>query len=364
MTAQRLRHAPIHLPGTHRPFSPAITATSWRRSALAAAIISHTSHLLLDALAHRARQLTPDSSLHIALSQAASTAGHTWPAWRTVAQALDLIRTGDNRETSSPLTADLADLTVRLGRLAYDHPCWTPSVSAAASPRTPENLAPGPDAIAQAVAAVHHAADAVLQVVPPDKDALIDAAARRRLFVRTRLLPAHDDIPYRYGRIPPAQLDDLLTAYTTATRTTQNLVTALDTLATTLGTTTTHLAATRLRDPAAAITEPEEHHASRRRDQWALQALLPESGRVEQALRALHVSDPAMLTQAATIDSATQNLIDQATAKTRRRNVAKDAQPALSPAYPNHRRRPPQVAGLDSPDSRSPRQAPAPVPEA
>lgn len=315
ITAERLRHAAPILASQSR-WPPTATVTSWRRDALAAAILGHSSELLLRLLATQAQHLAISPALAADLRLAADASGQAWPAWQAAAHGLDIAKTG-NSEAISPITAELGDLVLWIGRLAYGRPGWTPARGHASLLRDPADLAPAPADITAVLAAVHHAADAVTRIVPQDREAVRQAAAERRLHVRTRLLPESYDVPYHYAPIPPSLLDELLIPYDTAIEAANRAIAALDSLAITIDSPTRALAADRPRKPAA---EPRPDRRRRAQQQTDVDVIdpavpLPERGQVEQALHALKISEPGMLGRAAAIDSATQSLIDQATAK-------------------------------------------------
>jgi hypothetical protein len=199
-TAERLRHAAPGLASQSR-WPLTATVTSWRRSALAAAIVGHSSELLLRSLAARAQHLAASPALATGLRVAAGATGQAWPAWQAAAHSLDIAKTG-NGEAISPIAAELADLVLWIGRLTYDRPGWTPARAQASPLRDPADLASAPAGITAVLAAVHHATDAVTRIVPQDREAVRLAAAEQRLHVRTRLLPEDYDVPYHYAPIP------------------------------------------------------------------------------------------------------------------------------------------------------------------
>ena len=180
-------------------WSPTATSLSWRRDALAAAILGHTSELLLRSLASRAGHRETDSAITAGLDRAADAAGQAWPAWRAVAHVWDIVTTGAS-SAISPVTAELADLVLWTGRLAYDNPRWTPASGDASRLRGPADLVGSPRDVTAVLAALHHAADATTRIAWHDRDAVRQAAAGQRLYVPTRLLPDSCDIfPYRHG---------------------------------------------------------------------------------------------------------------------------------------------------------------------
>jgi cell wall assembly regulator SMI1 len=199
VTAERLRHAAL----ASGRWSPAATSASWRRHALASAITSHASEIILRVLTERATQLGIDPAVTAQLQQAVDAMNLTWPAWRAVACEWDTLTTGVHRApVRTMVTVDFEDLALRVGRLAYAKPRWTPSHAAASPPRSPADLAPTPDGISGVLAAIHHTADAISRVGAADQQAIRAAAAERRLYMPTRLMPEGYDIPYRYIHAP------------------------------------------------------------------------------------------------------------------------------------------------------------------
>ena len=68
---------------------------------------------------------------------------------------------------TAPGIADTSDLILRLGRLAFTDPGWTPHRSRSAPLRDVADLAPDTVQAAVVVAAVHHAMDSLAQVELP-----------------------------------------------------------------------------------------------------------------------------------------------------------------------------------------------------
>ena len=75
----------------------------------------------------------------------------------------------------------------------------------------------------------------------------------------------------------------------------------------------------------------------------------PERDQTGQVLRALKISEPALLARAAAIDHAAENLIDQATARTRRRISAGSTAPQPAHAVQARPGEPARTAGQDLP---------------
>ncbi len=96
--------------------------------AQAAAVTSHLSELALRALATRAGQLPGPPVSETQLSDAADFMVGMRAAWHQVDRLWDVMIT-ESRMT------DASDLVLRMGRLVWDDPHWTPAHSRRAPPR-------------------------------------------------------------------------------------------------------------------------------------------------------------------------------------------------------------------------------------
>jgi hypothetical protein len=171
---------------------------SWRRHAQASAITGHASELILRSLAERARQLDLSRAIRAQLASAADTLSQAWPAFRTITRHWDTISTGAHHDRDiSPVAAEVEDLVLRTGRLAYDNPHWTPDRADASPARGPADLAATVSYVRVALGAVHHAIDAISCIAGCETDAVRDAESGRRLYLPTHLLPENYDIPCR-----------------------------------------------------------------------------------------------------------------------------------------------------------------------
>jgi hypothetical protein len=168
------------------------------------------------------------------------------------------------------------------------------------------------------LSAVDHATDAINQIGANDYEAVRDAAADNRLCVPTRLLPDTYDIPHPYTPAPRAHADALLTAYDTAIQATTRITAALDDLASALNAPSSLLTAAHR---ASVGAERYQRGQDDQRNAPRPHPVTPVPGRTEQALRKLHIRDPALLLRAAVIDHAARDLVAEATAKAHRRNV-------------------------------------------
>jgi hypothetical protein len=288
---------------------------SWQRTAQAVAIAGRCGELTLRTLTEPAAQLTTSPAAADALWQAADATSQAQTAWRTVAHAWDTFTTGPGVQLT-PVAAEISDLVLWAGRLAYQNPAWTTARDQASPLRTAAELANTPGTTFGVLAAIADISGVLAQIAIRDRESVRAAAAKDALFVPTRLLPGDHDVPYRYVPALPAMTDALLTSYDATIVTATRAATSLGNLTRVLGfrpTAPTILRATQLdpphlpHAPAVLIARP---------------ASQPAPGQVEQALRSRGISEPALLSRATDLDEATQNLITAATAKSQRQTTA------------------------------------------
>jgi hypothetical protein len=328
ITAGRLRRITQAFAACAR-WSPAANSTSWRRDALASAITSHASELILRALADRAAQLGADPAVQHGLATAADASAQACAAWRAVTRHWDTISTGTpTAKAISPVAAELDDLVLRTGRLAYRNPTWTPRATDASSVRDPADLAGTSTDMAAVVAAVHHAADAVGFVAIHDGRSVLAAAGDCRLYLPTRLLPEDFDIPGPYWTAPLEQKNELLSAYSTTAEASLHAAIALDNLADTIDSPSVTLAAVHV-SVSPPVTVPKPPHLAEQRD-------LPHPARqIEHLLRSQQITNPDMLIRAAAVDEATRELLAQAAMNSRHRNTVDQPSPPRLPRAPS-----------------------------
>ena len=311
-TTTRLRHAAVEF-APHALTSPAASSVSWQQHALAAAITTHASHLILHALFTRADRLSPGSDLCRQLRHAMELAARAWPRHRGTSHLWDRFTTGPAAKPAlTPVTAEAGDLVLRTGRLAYHDPAWAPGVAHRAQPRKPGRLAPALSDIHAVAAAVHHAADAITITAAADRQAIEQAVQAGRIYMPGPA-PAGDML-YPYVPCSAPRARDLLAAYDNAIRSATGLTTALDDLAVTAAL------------PSAALAEPRRH--SRPRPGRLPPAAItnhaaigiPEAGQVSKLLHELRITEPAMLARAELADTATLDLLADAITKVSRRS--------------------------------------------
>ena len=306
--------------------------------AQAAAVTSHLSELALRALATRAGQLPGPPVSETQLRDAADFMVGMRAAWHQVDRMWDVMIT-ESRMLPTQAMTDASDLVLRMGRLVWDDPHWTPAHSRRAPLRNPAALAPETDAVTTVIAAVHQSVDALARVAKADMDAVEAAGQAGRLYVPTRSLPEDYDVPRPFATAPVSRCQVLHEAYRVALDASVQAARALDELSVTAGTPSKMLALAR----AAASAQSRRPGSQPRPDDGIpggpqpadipfthSRASTGRPGPVEQAIRERHISDPVMLLRAAAIDNAARQLIAQ----------AQDATPvSSSPDTPTSRRR-------------------------
>jgi hypothetical protein len=217
------------------PAAPAASSSTWRKNAIASAITGHTSEIVLQTLSVRADQFGFQPTVVARLREAAQAMRPAWAAWRAISHEWDILSTGVRRNPRvSPVTAEFSDLLLRIGRLAYQNPQWTPAAAAAGHQRHTETLAITINDVITVLSAVHEAADATTRVGVEELEGVRTAAADKRLYLPTRLMPDDCDIPHRYTPAPRAISCGILAAYDRAIDRSMSATHALDELAVTL----------------------------------------------------------------------------------------------------------------------------------
>jgi hypothetical protein len=307
LSAERLRTVAFTTTGQGR--SADTTADTWRWTARAAAVAGHTTELVLRSLSSHPGRLSELATEAARLPAAADAVAQAWRAWRQVSAAwMDL--TTETQGHRSAVETDMGDLVLRLGRLAWDDPQWTPTSGRTARPRAAADLVGG-DAVGVLLAAMHQAADAFAQVAAADLAAVRAADRADRLYIPTRSLPSTFDVPRRYAIAPRDLTRPLLDAYHTAVQVATQATGELATLALAAGAPSGALALAR----AAAADNIHSPDQSR----LPMAPVTPASSRAvwipgptELKIRELRVTDPALLLRAAAIDNAARRLVSQA----------------------------------------------------
>ena len=316
VSAARLRAA-IRGSGERARWSPVITSGGWQWMAQAAAVTSHLGELALRALAVRAGQFSGLPISGAQLDDAADRMISMRTAWQQVDRIWDVMTT-ESKLLQTPVMTEASDLVVRMGRLVWDNPHWTPARSERAPQRTPAALAPSPAAINSVVTAAHQAVDALARVAITDIEAVKVAEQAGRLYVPTRTLSG-DDVPRRFATAPTARCRAMQDAYRAALDASTEAAQVLDVLT----------VATRAPSMALALARaatPTQSHRRIRLYNDDTHDRLPadtapfrnsrtstgQAGPLEQAMMVRRVSDPVILLRAAAIDNAARRLIIQA----------------------------------------------------
>ena len=197
------------------------------------------------------------------------------------------------------------------GRLAYADPAWPLSSGPGRQPRSPHDLAPHPGDVPLALAAAHHACDAMTSQAYAQRERIRTAAGAGRFLVPTRSLPDTMDIPRPFAPALPDHVHALLrlcqdTAEAAAEASDRAGEAAAAVRAPSRLLTAARAAAHAVHDasmspqPEPAVTgHPNEH-----------------AGAIQAALHRLGISRPDMLQRAADIDRASAQLIIEAASRT------------------------------------------------
>ena len=308
-SAERVRHA-AWAAGMQAALSPRITVESLRHAAATSTLTSHHCELLLRSLAAR----TPgwqDGELSAGLLRAAEAAGRARAGWLRAAQALGQVTTDTPRRRPYHVP-ELGDLALWTGRLAYADPGWTLSAGAGWEPRPPRELAPGPGDVRAAVAAVHHACDAVTSLAYAERERFRTAAGAGRVLVPTRTLPGAMDVPRPFAPALPNRVHALLACYEDAARAGGEATAGAATAAEFVR------APSRVLTAARAAVEAGRTGNSGRAPRAEREAVLENEsadrppGPAEGMLRRLGVTSPDLLQRGAELDQTGERLIIEA----------------------------------------------------
>jgi len=298
-------------------WSPGTTSGGWQWMAQAAAVTSHLSELALRSLSIRAGQLSGLPVTGAQLRDAADRMADMRAAWQQVDRTWDLLVT-ESRLLQTPAMTEASDLVLRLGRLVWDNPRWTPARSDRAPQRTPAALAPGAAAVNSVAAAAHQAVDALARVAMTDLEAVEAADRAGRLYVPTRSLSADYNVPRPFAPAPAARFRVLRDAYRAAVEASIEAAHVLDELTVAARGPSMALALARA---AASVQSHRRSRLDKDDPRDPLPADTPfghsrastgHAGPLEQAIRDRRVYDTVILLRAAAIDDAARRLMDQA----------------------------------------------------
>ena len=302
-------------------WSPDLTSGGWQWMAQAAAVTSHLSELALRSLAVRAGQLAGLAVTEERLNDAADAMIGMREAWQRVNLMWNTVIT-ERRLLPTPAMSEASDLLLRMGRLVWDNPQWTPARAHRGTRRAPADLAPQTGAFTAVVSAAHHAADALARVAIAEITTVEAAARNGRLYVPTRSLPDGFDVPRPFA---PALIETVLEvqdAYHGAAEASGQAARELDEIAIAIEAPSKALALAR----AAALVQTRRrggqdiylddegrHDLPRSGVSFShSRASTGLPGPVERAVRQCRVYDQVILLRAAAIDNAARNLISLA----------------------------------------------------
>ena len=287
-TAQRANQARREL-AARAAWSPELSADSMRHAAANCVVVSFNTETVYRVLASRARQLGYHT-LAPALDAAADHAGDNRRAWLAVARAWDNMVT-DTRGYLSRPAAEAGHLALWTGRLAYADPAWTPARSPSHAVRDPASLAPGPAELTEIASAMHYTADSLARAARTDLDTVATAGTAGRLYVTTRSLPAHYDVPRPYADAPRNRIASALAVYADAADTSQAMLRSAGNVAAAVNAPSLVL---------SAASQATAHPAAAPR------------GRLEQHLLDLGVRDAGLLRQGVELDQRARQVLARA----------------------------------------------------
>lgn len=317
VSASRLRAA-VHRGRDRSGWSPDVTSGGWQWMAQAAAITSHLSELALRSLAIRAGQLTGLTTTELRLHGAADAMIGMRTAWQQVDLKWNTVIT-ERRLLPTLMMSEASDLLLRVGRLIWDNPQWTPARADCGLRRDPAALAPGMAAFMAVVSAAHQVADALACVAVIDTATVQVAAQAGRLYVPTRSLPMGFDVPRAFAPALTSTVLELRDAYHGAAEASTQAARELDELAIAVAAPSKALGLAR----AAALVpsrrrggqgtwpdnDSRDHRPRTRVSFGDSRASTGRPGPVERAVRQRRVHDPVVLLRAAAIDNAARALI-------------------------------------------------------
>ena len=318
VSATRLRALVARTEG-QAAWSPAATTDSWKWSATAAAIVSHLSgHLLRSSTEGGSRWECPQETGQLLRVAAEGTAAASI-RWRAAASAWGDLCT-ETRGRTAPGMADLGDLVLRVGRLAYTDPGWTPSQGRrSAQLRGPADLVSNAGEASILAGALRHASVALARLAAATLQDVSAAHAAGRFYVPTRTLSARYDVTYPYWHAPSRPIEAVLSGYRAAEQATTEAAAVLGEAALSLGVPCSALPPPMATaDPAPdadvnrAAAPAGDPRAIETADITALsRAPRRAAGPVERALRDLAPADPILLLRAKAIDEAGQRLLTE-----------------------------------------------------
>jgi hypothetical protein len=185
-----------------------------------------------------------------------------------------------------------------------------------------------------------------MHIAVTDRRCARRAAADGRVYIPTRLLPADNDIPYPYVRAPRSRITALLDKYHLVVKTCTAATAAFDDLALAIQTPSQVLAMTHSviegETPNRGWPSPVMFSSPIGRPE--LDTLTEDpvpTGHLENAVRSLHLTEPALVVRAAAIDEAARGFLAEVLARVAHQATAADhacGTPGPVQAGPRHRR--------------------------
>lgn len=203
-SAARLRSEAFALPADATT-SAAVSGPAWQRAARAGAIVSDIASLTLHGLAMRATRLTGYLADPHRLAAAAIALADARNAWEQAAGVWKIMTT-DTQSPVNSVTVEASDLVIRMGRLAFDNPQWTPARRHRAPSLAPEVLAPDPGSLTVVLDSAHQAVDALARMADSDLLTIGAVSAAGRLYMPRNVLrgtlgPAHGHVTAPSDRV-------------------------------------------------------------------------------------------------------------------------------------------------------------------
>jgi hypothetical protein len=214
-----------------------------------------------------------------------------------------------------PGADEAGDLALSTRRLAYADPAWTLSSGPGRQPRSPQDLAPHPGDVPLALAAAHHACDAMTSQAYAQRERIRTTASAGRLLVPTRSLPDTMDIPRPFAPALPDHVHALLhmcqdTAEAAAEASDRAGEAAAAVRVPSRLLTAARAAARAVHDASSSPQRPAAPEPALTGDQRE------DAGAAQAALHRLGISSPDLLQRAADIDRASAQLIIEAASRT------------------------------------------------
>jgi hypothetical protein len=318
--AARARHS-AWIAANSRPHDPTISATSWHQIATASTITSHHVSVLCETLAGHAA--ANSSMVNDELQRAAERARESRQAWLDLARQVRTVTT-DTRGHIGAAGAEVSDLAVWTGRLAYANPDWILADGPAQPVRTARQLAPRATDFPRMIAAAHQTSEAMSSVARSVRHQVRSADLADRIFVLTRSLGEQDGIPRRFT-VAPTNRSNSLVAGIDATRSrTDATADVLAEVALTIRA-PSHVLGT-ARHAARSTPDAPNQGAARSTKATRLRDELSSVGQIEAALRDGGTSNSRLLWRAAGLDQAIRQLAaDVAGEKSGRRSTLREA---------------------------------------